>query len=246
MPTIDYSKLIESYMENEPSTADGFVLRLNKYRSELTQWRSMLCYTLWRMVSKNVIRIGEARDFVNMNMAEILGHYSNNGDYIKALAGIVDIILGDMFQMFHAEMPYLYVEGSSPISPEEVIFNPNALTNSYTFKGFYNDTKKWEEQGVKSFDEAYEIRQVLLNMFLTKTRAEIKSYIDAIRAEIVVEENGGTEPVTVIAVEMAVDEAHTNIVTLELDSKAFAWLNGVLSKKFAVSLYSVKTGVNEE
>lgn len=239
MPTIDYSKEIELYDENVPTTPDAYVRRLHNYRRSMSQWRSMLLYTLWHGTKTNVIPLGKARDFVNQNMADILGHYSDNEDYIKALAGIVDIILLDMMQMHQADETYLHEETTLMIQPEEIVFNPLALTHAYTFKGFYQLTKKWEEDGVMAFDEGYEIRQTLLNMFMSKTRVEIKAFIDEVRADIIKEENDGVTPVTVIATEFDWDEDEKAIVTLELDKTAFNWLNGVLNKKYAVNLYAV-------
>lgn len=238
MPTIDYTKEIELFNENLPTTADAYVKRLHNYRRSMSQWRSMLLYTLWHGVKTGVIGLGKAREFVNMNMADILGYYSDNEDYIKQLAGIVDIILLDMLYMHQADSAYLYDESTMVIQPEDIIFNPLALTNAYTFKGFYQETIKWIENGTMPYEETYEIRQSLLNMFISKTRDEIRAFVNEIRAEMVKDENNGIAPVSVLAIEMT-DDADSTIVTLELDKKAFDWLNGVLSKKYAISLYSV-------
>jgi len=241
MPTIDYTKEIQIYNENVPTTPDAYVKRLHNYRSSMSQWRSMLLYTLWHGVKTDVIPLGKARDFVNENMADILGHYSDNEDYIKALAGIVDIIILDMLYMHRADSAYLFKESSAMIQPEDIIFNPLALSNAYTFKGFYQETIKWVESGKMSYDETYEIRQTLLNMFMTDTRDEIRAFIAEVRADIIQEENDGANPVTVIEVEMSGDELESNIVTLELDEKAFNALNTWLGKKYAVTLYRVDT-----
>jgi hypothetical protein len=230
---IDYTEIIKAYQESEPSDLDGFTVMLSEQRGNMTKWRGMMCYTLWRMVYKNVLRLNGATQYVKDNMSSILGKYSDNKDYVVSLAGVVDSIFCDMWRMYQDELPYLDKD-SNPISIESVIFTPNALTNAYTFKGFWRETFKWEEQGLMSFDDAYEIRQALLRMFLENSREDIKAFQKEVRAEVIKEQIEGN-PVTVMEVSFSQD-LQDWAVQLQLDDKAFSWLEQQLFKKYGVSL----------
>lgn len=231
MPIIDYTTSIQEYNKAEPSDLDGFTTRLAEYRGNMVVWRGMLCYTLWRAVYKQLIPIGGATAYVKDNMTNILGGVSENRDYIVSLAGVVDVILADMWQMYQAETPYLD-EDDKPISIEMIIFNPKALTHAYTFKGFYKDTIKREEAEIIDFETGYNIRHTLLTMFLTSSRADIKAYRDEIKAEII-ESDPDSTPVTVI--EVGIDGEYM-VVGLSLSSDAYDWLQTTIMKKYSVSL----------
>jgi len=231
MLIIDYTKKIQEYNQAEPSDLDGFTIRLAEYRGNMVVWRGMLCYALWRAVYKQLIPIGGAMAYVKDNMTNILGGVSENKDYIVSLAGVVDIIFADMWQMYQAETPYLDEDGK-PISIEMIIFNPKALTHAYTFKGLYKDTLKREEAEIIDFETGYNIRHTLLTMFLTSSRDDIKAYRDEIKAEIVKSESDST-PVTVIEVSI---DGEDMFVALSLSLDAYDWLQTAVMKKYSVSL----------
>lgn len=234
---IDYTNLIKEYQASEPSTLDGFTEKLADYHEDKQQSSTMVAYTMWRALFGGYIQkeYKDSRDYTKANLSAIMRDFNYSEGYLVAIAGVTDIILKDMWDMYRVETPYVDLDGVA-ISAEQIIFHPGALTHAFTFKGLYAETFKWEEQGTKSFDECYEIRQTLLGLFLTASRDKIKVYQAEIKQGIIAEENGGEMPITVVDVTMTGDELEKTTVTLEMDSKGFSWLNESLKKKWSIDL----------
>lgn len=241
MPTINYADLMLEYASTEPSTLDGFTEKLASYCEDIGQRSNMFTYTMWRAHNNGHIKslYASARDYVRANMSAIVKLSGKSESWITGVAGVVDVILSDIFKMFRKETPYLDKDGS-PISPEMIIFTPGSMTHAFTFKGFWQETYKLEERGLKSYDECYEIREELLRMFLTASRDKIRAYQAEIKREMVEEANEGVSPVTVIEVTEVGENLENTLVTLELTEAAFSWLNKLLNTKYGISLDSLE------